>query len=294
MKTIVVGVDGSEGSKTALKWALAQAQLCRAARVVALCTWLPAIPASSPWYADYDVSVELENETHALLEAVIADVGGAPDGVEVEARAVRGSAVGALMDAGRAADLLVLGSRGLGGFKGLMLGAVSQQVVTHAPCPTVVVPPSTSRRGVDKPDARRIVVGVDGSRNSVAALEWGADWAKATDAHLRAVSVWRIPPMMVPPAHLGARWPAISVLHDEAQRELDACVRATDVPENMRVETFTREGEAARVLLDEAAHAGLLVVGARGRGGFLGLLLGSVASAVVQHSPCPVAVIPLG
>jgi nucleotide-binding universal stress UspA family protein len=240
----------------------------------------------------YDVPADLQDQTRAALEATIADVGGPPDGVAVEVRVERGSTVGALMDAGRTADVLVVGSRGLGGFKGLLLGSVSQQVVTHAPCPTVVVPPPQTTDIAR--DAQRIVVGVDGSRNSVAALEWAANWADATGAYLRAVSVWRVPPMVVPPAHLGVGWPKAGQPHDDAQRELDACVLASDLPRNVRVETHVREGEAARILLEESERSGLLVVGARGHGGFLGLLLGSVATAVLHHSACPVAVIPCG
>jgi nucleotide-binding universal stress UspA family protein len=294
VKTIVVGVDGSEGSKAALKWTLEQAAHQRDARVVVLSAWVPAIPASSPWYAAYDIPAELQNETQAAVEAMIAEVGGAPDGVDVEVRVVRGSTVGALMDAGRAADVLVVGSRGLGGFKGLLLGSVSQQIVTHAPCPTVVVPSIAVTPDSDDAGARRIVVGVDRSRNSAAALEWAAYWARASGAPIRVVSVWRHEPMVVSATHPGVGWPSDTDLHAEAQRELEAFVSTSDLPADVTIETHTREGEPARILLEQAAHAGLLVVGARGHGGFMGLLLGSVATAVVHHCPCPVAVIPCG
>jgi nucleotide-binding universal stress UspA family protein len=294
MKTIVVGVDGSEGSKVALKWALDQAMHQRDARVVALSAWLPALPTSSPWYAAYDLPTELQNETQAAVHTMLAEVGGAPPGVDVEVGVVRGSTVGALMDAGRVADVLVVGSRGLGGFKGLLLGSVSQQVVTHAPCPTIVVPAPGTRPTSAASGARPIVVGVDRSRNSAAALEWAAEWARGSGAPIRVVSVWRHEPMVASSTHPGVGWPADTHLHAEAQRELEAFVKASDLPADVTLEARTREGEPARILLEEAADADLLVVGARGHGGFLGLLLGSVATAVVQHCPCPVAVIPCG
>jgi nucleotide-binding universal stress UspA family protein len=294
VETIVVGVDGSAGSKAALTWAFAQAARQRGARVVALSAWVPGVHASSPWYPAYDVPIDLHAETQAALEATIAELGGPPDGVDVEVRVVRGSAVGALMDAGHAADVLVVGSRGLGGFKGLLLGSISHQIVTHTPCPTVVVPHLDPATRSGEWNAERIVVGVDGSRNSIAALEWAGDWAKRTAAHLRAVSVWWHTPLPASPAQPGVGWPSLGDAHDEAQRELDACVGASDLPPSVKVETCAREGEPARILLEEAARGGLLVVGARGHGGFLGLLLGSVATAVAHHSPCPVAIIPCG
>ena len=294
MKTIVVGVDGSEGSKVALAWALEQASLSGRARVVALKAWQPVVPASSPWWAEYDIPYDLHDGTRAMLEAIVAEVRGNRVDVEIEECVVRGSPVDALMDAARTADVLVVGSRGFGGFKGLLLGSVGHQLVTHASCPTIVVPLPGSREGSGEHDPRQIVVGVDGSRNSVAALEWAGWWAKERDARVCAIYAWRSPPLVVPPAHIGVGWPSDSKPYADAKHELESFVAATDLPDGVSVETRAPEGDPARVLLEEAARAGLVVVGARGRGGFLGLLLGSVATAVVHHCPCPVAIIPCG
>jgi nucleotide-binding universal stress UspA family protein len=132
--TIVVGVDGSDGSRRALQWALQEARLRGApARVVLAWTYLDQ-PVEG-----FDVAYG-ESDARARLDQVVDAVASEGDDVELERVVVNDLPARALLDAARGADLLVVGSRGLGGFKGLLLGSVSQQVVQHAPCPVVVVP----------------------------------------------------------------------------------------------------------------------------------------------------------
>ena len=290
--TIVVGVDGSAGAKAALAWAYEQVRRIQGARILAVSTWMSPVPAASPWFAGYDVPIDLTESTKARLDAIVHEVRAGRDGVEMQQRVVCGSAVAVLLDEGAKGDLLVVGSRGLGGFKGLLLGSVSHQLVTHAPCPTVVVPMSGSRPASSVDDPMRIVVGVDGSPNSIAALQWAGQWARATGAHVRAIYAWRLPPMVVPPAHLGLGSPSADEPPDVAAQELASFVAAAGILADVKVEAHTREGRPAPMLLEEARRADLLVVGARGHEGFTGLLLGSVATAVAHHAPCPVAVIP--
>ena len=144
MGVIVVGVDNSEGAKAALRFALEEAKL-RRARLRAVHAWhfasigAPVIDAGSqPMFgvehADLQRSVEASLE--ATLREAIPDRGG----VDVERRIVEGTAAAVLVEESRGADLLVVGSRGLGGFRGLLLGAVGQQVAHHAACPVVIVP----------------------------------------------------------------------------------------------------------------------------------------------------------
>ncbi len=140
--TIVVGVDSSPGSKGALRWALEEARL-RRARIVALHAWtLPFAPAD-PLVAAPSMSPELIKDLQEaaadMLKRALNEVEDEAEGVEIEQRVVQGSAGGVLVEAARDADLLVVGSRGHGGFVGLLLGSVSQQCVHHAPCPAVVV-----------------------------------------------------------------------------------------------------------------------------------------------------------
>jgi nucleotide-binding universal stress UspA family protein len=148
--TIVVGVDGSAGAAEALRWAVAEAHL-RKARLRIVHAWtygytgLPlggfgAMGGFDSYVPFDDIDpVDLQKAAEGLVETAIAKVARGVEGVEVERRVVEGGAAQVLIGAAVGADLLVVGSRGHGGFAGLMLGSVSQQCVSHAPCPVVVV-----------------------------------------------------------------------------------------------------------------------------------------------------------
>ena len=139
MAQIVVGVDGSDESKEALRWAIEEARL-RKATVRAVHAWTyPVIFGGAyvpPEVLDGD---RLSREAREALDAVVADVAGEDPDAYIEHVVVEGPAAQVLVDAARDADLLVVGSRGHGGFAGLLLGSVSQQCAHHAPCAVVVV-----------------------------------------------------------------------------------------------------------------------------------------------------------
>ncbi len=152
--TIVVGVDGSEGSIVALRWALDEARLRRAPLRLVHAYQLPYFLAGDagvafgaaglPAYASEDVErlrATSEESARSILAGALARVGGGA-GVELEQEVLEGPAAQVLIEAGRDAALLVLGSRGHGGFAGLLLGSVSQQCALHPPCPVVILPPA--------------------------------------------------------------------------------------------------------------------------------------------------------
>lgn len=139
MERIVVGVDGSQPSGEALRWAIDEARR-RGAAVEAVHAW------HQPFVAGYSTEGALdlgpyEDEARTLLDAAVEALGDT-GAVPVDRKTVCGGAAGALVEAAKGADLLVVGSRGRGGFSGLLLGSVSQQVVHHAPCPVVIIPPA--------------------------------------------------------------------------------------------------------------------------------------------------------
>jgi nucleotide-binding universal stress UspA family protein len=142
METIVVGVDGSDASANALRWALREARL-RGARVRVVHAW--SYPEVSTYHgAAHLLRVPFAEEAAAMLDRVVDEAGSDADGVEIEKSVVEGQPAPALVEAARDASMLVVGSRGLGGFSGLLLGSVSQQCAHHATCALVVI-----REGAD-------------------------------------------------------------------------------------------------------------------------------------------------
>jgi nucleotide-binding universal stress UspA family protein len=149
MAKIVVGVDGSSGALQALRWALAEARL-RGASVHVVYAWMLPLSLSVPTLETFgvpdpgppmeDVYEKLRARAEADLAASLQATG--VEDVELTGEAIEGRAVHVLLEAARDADLLVVGSRGRGGFAGLLLGSVSQQCAHHAPCPIVIVPMS--------------------------------------------------------------------------------------------------------------------------------------------------------
>ena len=141
---IVVGVDGSPSSVQALRWALEQARIT-GAPVCAVCAWdLPA----SPTYVAVEEDIGYREEgARTVLDGAIKDATGDAEALPVEREVVCGHPAKVLVDASTDAGLLVVGSRGHGGFAGLLLGSVSQHVVAHASCPVVVVRAATDRGG---------------------------------------------------------------------------------------------------------------------------------------------------
>lgn len=137
-----------------------------------------------------------------------------------------------------------------------------------------------------------IIVGVDGSDGSRAALRWAARTAAARGARCRAIAAWQYPANAVTPA-APAKLPGPEEMDERTCDDLRIVLREVLEADADGVEVEAGRGPAASVLLAAAARAGtdMLVVGARGRGGFAGLLLGSVSQECVEHSPCPVVVL---
>jgi nucleotide-binding universal stress UspA family protein len=229
--------------------------------------------------------IDLSDSTTALLDSTISAVAETHDpSFTLERRVIQGPAAPTLLSEAERCDLIVVGTRGLGGFQSLVLGSVSHQLVNHARCPVVVVPRPDER--TDAVVSRTIVVGVDGSENSISALRWAGRRALATGSTLRACFVW---------GRARATAPRAESSGDAATRSaldmLDDALAKARLPAGITIERHAMEADVATTLIAEGREAELLVVGARGHGGFTGLLLGSVANAVTHHPPCPVAVI---
>ena len=137
---IVVGVEGSKGSKNALRWALEEARH-RNAVVDVVTAYLPTYVPAAPDFGYVPLDpVDLVEEVRKMQDAVIDEVASGSS-IQIERKLLKGRAADTLIMASEGAAMLIVGSRGRGGFRGLLLGSVSQQIAQHASCPVVIVRP---------------------------------------------------------------------------------------------------------------------------------------------------------
>ena len=274
MADIVVGVDGSEQSAAALRWAAGEAS-ARGAPLVAVLVWDLFNQRHADGTRRVDPAYDERSADRALAH-IVDDALGAERGGAVVRRTVCDRPAPGLLAAADGADLLVVGARGLGGFRGLLLGSVSQQCLHHASGPIAVVhgdhDPSAGGRG-------RVVVGVDGSDGAAAALRWATADAVAGRGVLEIVHSWELPVVWGPA--IGTFVYDVSAIESAAHRLVDAMVAdvAAQAPD-LAVERTVVAGGPAPCLLDAAKEADVVVVGRRGLGGFGRLLLGSVSERV--------------
>lgn len=291
---LVVGVDGSPGSRTALEYAMAEA-----ARRGAQLRAVAAVMRPEFWATSYGLSVpalpgdivgDVRKEMQQFVDEVVAAdpdrSGVVPLGVE--ARAGRAGEV--LVDAAEGAELLVVGHRGRGAVATAMLGSVGLHCLLHAGCPVTVVPPPATAGG-----GTGVVVGVDGSPAARAALEFALVEAARRDAPLRVVSAVALPEFWA--SYYGELVPPppeeiVGKAREEALRLVDDVVAAGGAAaRGLPIDVDVRPGRPGEVLVDAAAGAALLVVGHRGRGSVSSVLLGSVGLECVLHASCPVTVV---
>ncbi len=273
---VVVGVDESDWATAALRWAVREAEV-RNTTVLAVLAWSYIDQHPSDGFDPHYTAADAD----AALDALIAAALPAGEASRVRRHAVCDLPARALLDAATGQEMLVVGARGLGGFRGLLLGSVSQHCVHAATTPTVVV------RNVSGPtDRSGIVVGVDGSEHARRALAWAAQAARLRSGSLTVVHGYELPLR----AHLSPTFDPGAVeasAHDLVDAALNGIGRA-----DLHLSTVVSAAGAAGALIDAAADSDLVVVGSRGRGAVQRLVLGSVATQVLQHAPCSVAVIP--
>ncbi|HEY8474456.1 MAG TPA: universal stress protein [Natronosporangium sp.] len=277
---ILVGYDGSEAAKAALAWAEDEAARRRLPiRLVYVYEWAATVvpvPIGAGWADD-----AVRREATAVVNEAVA--GTRPD-VEVTGAVVDGAIVPTLRQLSEQAELLVLGERGLGGFTGLLAGSVAVGVATHAACPVVVV------RGSGAATAP-VVVGVDDAADAAQAVGFGFDQAAARGVELVVVRAWQPPPVPWRSDLRPLVYDADELAAAERRLAADAAASWREKYPEVPVQIRLMPGSPAHALITASADAQLVVVGSRGRGGFRGLLLGSVARQLIHHAHCPVAVV---
>ncbi|MBG6103801.1 nucleotide-binding universal stress UspA family protein [Micromonospora vinacea] len=283
-RPVVVGVDGSPSSLVAAEHA-ARAALLRSRPLLLVHGYLHPSGYGVP-LNPYDLGVPVPpEEAQQMLERTATELTGRWPGLVVEVRQVAGGPGITMIEESRRAELVVVGSRGRGGFTGLLLGSVGAQVAAHAHCPVLVVRPDEQPIPVDGP----VLVGVDGSESSRLAVGLGADEAALRDVPLVLVHVGppdggRTVPEEIEESQAAYQAEAVRLLADAS-----ALARA-EHPDLVVREHPVRAAGAAQGLIEASGTGSLLVVGTRGRAGFTGLLLGSVSQAAIQHAHCPVLV----
>jgi nucleotide-binding universal stress UspA family protein len=282
---IAVGVDGSEGGAAALRWAAREAAR-RDTGVIALRGWSYLDQTATPISAGFDLPYTVD-DVEAALEADITATLGIEAAKAIELRAVADHPATALVHASENVELLVVGARGLGGFKGLLLGSVSQRCAHEAACPLVVVRPDH----VDAPHGQgRIVVGVDGSDPSRRAVEWAIDAAARRESVLDVVHAWNVPVMAPPTMNTVLD---LDQFEQSAREFAERTASEIDRTGRLRaVNPIAVQGGASWSLIDAGQGADLIVVGRRGLGALRRVFLGSVSTQVVVHATTNVAVIP--
>lgn len=287
---VVVAVDGSPASRNAVRWAANTANKRGIPLRLASSYTMPQFLYAEGMVPPQELFDDLQSETMEKIDearAVAHEV--APD-IKIGHTIAEGSPIDMLLDMAHDVTMIVMGSRGLGGLSGMVMGSVSAAVVSHASCPVVVVREDNQLDEATKYGP--VVIGVDGSDVSAKATEIAFAEADARGAELVAVHTWMDMQVQASLAGLAAaqqQW-------DEVEREQTELLierikpLAEQYPDVPVKKVITRD-RPVRALAETSEGAQLLVVGSHGRGGFKGMLLGSTSRALLQSAPCPMMVV---
>lgn len=285
---VVVGVDGSESALHAVRWAVREAgRRAAAVKLVHVCHLAPVRhPKQVPPPPAYQAAV-LDQGRHWLIEAEEAARHAAPD-IAVTTDLRDGIAADILVAESRTAQLVVLGSRGLGGFSSMLVGSVAIALSAHAHCPVVVMH-SAAADGTP-PEEGPVVVGVDGSELSDTALTFAFETATAHGVPLVALHTWL-------DVNMAGAWTALPGTIDwdwlqkqEEHRLAERLLLWREKFPQVEVRPLVARDRPERALIERSAGAQLIVVGSGGRGAFTGMGLGSVSQTLLHYAECPVAV----
>ena len=278
---IVAGVDGSPSSHLALEWAADTAALYG----------LPLTVLFARPDAEGDVVVSgNEGSMSGAVQATVAEIKEQHPELDVRGATFPEPPVQSLLRASETADLLVIGSRGWDGFTGLLVGSTTLHVVPYAKCPVVVLhgrrPGDAAAEG-PVPHAGEVVVAFDGSVESNAAAALAFRHAAAVGCGVAAITVHnkRGAPTIsrVDPVHAPVGSPAIAFW-------APLVLLAQGYPDT-QVSFWEADGRPGAVLVEQSRGSVLLAFGARGKGGFRGLVMGSVSQQLLAHAQCPVGVL---
>jgi nucleotide-binding universal stress UspA family protein len=279
---IIVGVDASAVSWLALRWATAEAAR-RGVPLRLVHAYHVGVPESA--YEPTLTETAARATATAVLEDAVDDVRHRAPGLDISTESVPGGAAGALIDAARPGDLVVVGNRGHSEFASTLTGSTCQQVALHAAASVAVVRPQMT------PDTGPVVVGYDGSRAAEAVLAAAFDQAEAQACGLVVIRAFRPStpawPANAPPPETFTPATARAALTSELEA---AVAPMADKYPTVPVDVRVAGADAAQLLVEASRTARLVVVGSRGHGGFAGMPLGSVGLHLLHHAQCPVLI----
>lgn len=282
---ILVGVDGSAPSKVAVKWAAREASMRNLPLTIIYVAPSAMVPAGTPVPAG--LSARVEKHGQGVLDEARSTAEEAAEGsrpLRIYAEMVSAAVLPTLIDRSKDADMIVVGCRGLGAIGRQLLGSVSSGLIHHARCPVAVIHDEDPM--MPQPSKAPVVVGIDGSPASEQATAIAFDEASHRGVDLVAVHAWSdFSAFESPPAG----WQELEMEAEETLGERLAGwqERYPDVS----VRRVVSLDKPAHQLLEQSESAQLTVLGSHGRGGFAGMLLGSVSSAVAQSARTPVIVV---
>lgn len=287
---IVVAVDGSDAGAAAVAWAANAAAKRSAPLKLVTAYTMPQFMYADGMIPPQELYDQLEDEAMEKINDAREIVKGFDESIEVSYYIGEATPIDLLLQLSEDADIVVMGSRGLGGLSGLVLGSVSSAVVSHAACPVVVVRKDNDVTVENKYGP--VVVGVDGSDISRKALDYAFREADARGATLRAVHSWADAQVQTSLVGLAAVQSQLDAMSAQERKILqDELAPMREKYPEVTVEEVVERDRPIQVLKENSDDAQLLVLGSHGRGGFRGMLLGSTSRALLQYAPCPMMVV---
>ncbi|QPK79051.1 universal stress protein [Corynebacterium lizhenjunii] len=287
---VVVAVDGSEASNNAVRWAANTAAKRGIPLRIASSYTVPQFLYAEGMVPPKELFDDLQAETLEKIEAARALAHEVAPEIKIGHTIAEGSPIDMLLEMSNDVTMLVMGSRGMGGLSGMVMGSVSASVVSHAACPVVVV--REDNQVTENTKYGPVVVGVDGSEVSQKATAYAFAEADARGAELLAVHTWMDMQVQASLAGLSAAQAEWAEVEKEQAQLLDErLAQFQEQYPNVPVKKLIARDRPVRALADAAEGAQLLVVGSHGRGGFKGMLLGSTSRALLQSAPCPMMVV---
>ncbi|QGU05764.1 universal stress protein [Corynebacterium comes] len=287
---VVVAVDGSPASHNAVRWAANTANKRGIPLRLASSYTMPQFLYAEGMVPPQELFDDLQAETMEKIDEARAVAHEVAPEIKIGHTIAEGSPIDMLLDMSHDVTMIVMGSRGLGGLSGMVMGSVSAAVVSHASCPVVVV-----REDNQLDEAAKygpVVVGVDGSDVSEKATEIAFAEADARGAELVAVHTWMDMQVQASLAGLSAaqqQWEVVE--REQIDMLAERLAPMVEKYPNVEVRKVITRDRPVRALVENSEGAQLLIVGSHGRGGFKGMLLGSTSRALLQSAPCPMMVV---